>query len=86
MTAFAIALVLCCAMVCGTVLALRRLARRGEDVASAMERIEVLEGAIVEASRRLVALDAAMRVADTSHAALRAEVESLRAHMALRSL
>lgn len=71
MTALAAALVLCCAMVCGTVLALRRLARRMEDV--------TIHASIVEAERSLAMCVEEIRV-------LRSELDALKARDALRGM
>lgn len=78
MTALAIALVLCCAMVCGTVLALRRMGHalhvleRSPDVASVNTKVHLLDDAFGRHDKAL--------------ASLKAEVDSLRAQVALRSM
>jgi hypothetical protein len=83
MTALALALVACCAMVCGTRLVLRGYDIREVEAGAAMrdsnalaERIEGLRVALGTRERE--------QMKETS--ALRAEVETLRAQMALRSM
>lgn len=85
MTALAIALVLCCAMVCGTVLSLghlryTRAAHYYADKADkALSRADTAMDTLRLAGERMEALDKA-------GATLRAEVDSLRSHVALRGL
>lgn len=85
MTALAVALVLCCAMVCGTVLAhghmrYTRAARFYADKADrAQARAESAMDAVKLVAERLAEMDRA-------DAALRTELEQLRAQLALRSV
>jgi hypothetical protein len=72
MTALAVALVLCCAMVCGTALALRRFSMRDERKTLVERRLDALTAA------------GAQQAGDITR--LSSEVESLRAQVALRSL
>ena len=74
MTALAVALVLCCAMVCGTVLALRR--RATPDVGARLLALEAAAHVTVEERVKM----------KTAHANLSHEVEQLRASSAFRSL
>jgi hypothetical protein len=79
MTPLALALVACCAMVCGTRLALRRYdVREAEahaatrDASGAAARVSTCEASVTHAVHEL--------------SALRAEVDSLRASAAFRSM
>jgi hypothetical protein len=78
MTALAVALVLCCAMVCGTVLASFRYHER----MAAQERLPH----VGDVDTKLHLLDDAYGRHDRRLASLQSEVESLRAQVALRSM
>lgn len=79
MTALALALVACCAMVCGTRLALRRYDVREVEAQAAMRDTAALNG-------KVESLNAWAKASEEREKALRAEVESLRAHSAFRSM
>lgn len=72
MTALAIALVLCCAMVCGTLILLRRMHARDAAAAEFEHRLS----AVIRVDER--------RAAEVT--ALRQDVDQLRAQVALRSM
>lgn len=72
MTALAVALVLCCAMVCGTALALKRQESRDGDVSLLRRQVDAL------------VMGGAGHAGEIQR--LSSEVESLRAQVALRSM
>jgi hypothetical protein len=78
MTALAVAIVLCCAMVCGTVLA----ALRHRERMAAQERLPHAG----DVNTKIHLLDDAYGRHDQRLASLQSEMESLRAQVALRSL
>lgn len=79
MTALSVALVLCCAMVCGTVLTFRWLALKER-------RAEVAIRDDVALHQRLDALEQASHVHVDERIAMKRELEQLRAQVALRSM
>jgi hypothetical protein len=78
-TALAVALVLCCAMVCGTYLATRRYDVREVEAQAAMRDVSAL-AARLDGYERQYSLDASRIEALTS------DVHSLRAALALRQV
>lgn len=79
MTALALALVVCCAMVCGT-----RLVLRGYDVREVEAQAAMRDASGV--SSRVATCEASVTRSVHEVQALRAEVDSLRAQVALRSV
>lgn len=86
MTALALALVACCAMVCGTRLVLRGYDIREVEAQAAMGAATGLRSVVDGHGENLAAAVDTMRQMAEAHAALRSEVDSLRAAMALRQV
>lgn len=90
MTALSVALVLCCAMVCGTRLVLLRRAERGQDVAEVMRRVAKTEAAVLELEGQMIRRLDACASSDTALGLniteVRQDVEKLKAQSAFRSL
>lgn len=81
----ALALVLCCAMVCGTVLALRRMSLRHLEAAESDDTRKALARIDVALTRADAALDA-LRETGKKVAELDSKVDTLRATAALRQM
>lgn len=79
MTALALALVACCAMVCGTKLLLRGYDIRETEAEASMRDVSVLAAKVESLNAWGLALEEREKV-------LRSEVDSLRAAMALRQV
>lgn len=82
MTALALALVACCAMVCGTRLVLRAYDVREIEAQTAMRDTSALASKV---ESYIAWSEGWVKAAEERESNLRSEVDSLRAQMALRS-